>query len=30
VLEHQHGPPRDDATLVLLEWSEEAAARTQP
>jgi serine phosphatase RsbU (regulator of sigma subunit) len=21
VLEHQHGPPRDDATLVLAEWS---------
>jgi phosphoserine phosphatase RsbU/P len=30
VLEHQHGAARDDATLVLLEWSEEAAARTQP
>jgi phosphoserine phosphatase RsbU/P len=30
VLEHQHGPPRDDATLVLLEWSEQAAAATQP
>jgi len=30
VLAHQHGPPRDDATLVLLEWSAEAAERTQP
>jgi phosphoserine phosphatase RsbU/P len=30
VLEHQHGPPRDDATMVLLEWSREAVARTQP
>jgi len=30
VLTHQGGPPRDDATLVLLEWSREAAERTQP
>jgi phosphoserine phosphatase RsbU/P len=30
VIEHQGGPPRDDATLVLLEWSREAAQRTQP
>jgi phosphoserine phosphatase RsbU/P len=30
VLEHQGGPPRDDATLVLFEWSREAARRTQP
>jgi hypothetical protein len=30
VLEHQHGPPRDDATLVLLEWSRQAVARVQP
>ncbi|GAA4461643.1 PP2C family protein-serine/threonine phosphatase [Phytohabitans houttuyneae] len=30
VLKHQDGPPRDDATLVLFEWSPEAAERTQP
>lgn len=30
VLEHQDGPPRDDTTLVLFEWSMDAAERTQP
>lgn len=30
VQEHQDGPPRDDATLVLLEWSPRAAERTHP
>jgi hypothetical protein len=30
VSEHQAGPPRDDATLVLFEWSPQAAGRTQP
>lgn len=30
VLEHQDGPPTDDATLLLLEWSPHAAERTQP
>jgi sigma-B regulation protein RsbU (phosphoserine phosphatase) len=30
VIEHQGGTPSDDATLLLLEWSAEAAARTQP
>lgn len=30
VLEHQDGPHRDDATLVLLEWSAAAAERTLP
>jgi stage II sporulation SpoE-like protein len=30
VLEHQPGPPRDDATLVLVEWSEAAARRSVP
>jgi phosphoserine phosphatase RsbU/P len=30
VIEHQGGTPSDDATLMLLEWSAEAAARTQP
>jgi serine phosphatase RsbU (regulator of sigma subunit) len=29
VLEHQDGPPTDDATLLLLEWSPHAADRTQ-
>jgi hypothetical protein len=29
VLEHQIGPATDDATLLLLEWSREAAERTQ-
>jgi sigma-B regulation protein RsbU (phosphoserine phosphatase) len=29
VLEHQDGPPADDATLLLLEWSPEAGRRTQ-
>jgi sigma-B regulation protein RsbU (phosphoserine phosphatase) len=27
---HQDGPPTDDATLLLLEWSPQAAERTQP
>jgi hypothetical protein len=30
VLEHQGGPPSDDATLVLVEWSPGAATRTVP
>jgi serine phosphatase RsbU (regulator of sigma subunit) len=30
VLEHQGRRPLDDATLLLLEWSGEAAERTQP
>jgi hypothetical protein len=30
VLAHQGGRPADDATLLLLEWSSEAAERTQP
>lgn len=29
VLAHQDGPPSDDATLLLLEWSPQAAERTQ-
>ncbi|GAB1688557.1 PP2C family protein-serine/threonine phosphatase [Krasilnikovia sp. M28-CT-15] len=30
VIEHQHGPPADDATLLLAEWSPDAAHRTNP
>ena len=30
VVEHQHGPPKDDATLLLAEWSPAAARRTVP
>ncbi|MFC0508385.1 PP2C family protein-serine/threonine phosphatase [Micromonospora costi] len=30
VAEHQAGPLRDDATLVLLEWSRQASARMEP
>jgi serine phosphatase RsbU (regulator of sigma subunit) len=30
VIEHQHGPPTDDATLLLIEWSSAAANRTVP
>ncbi|MEU4422095.1 PP2C family protein-serine/threonine phosphatase [Actinoplanes sp. NPDC024001] len=30
VVEHQHGPPRDDATLLLAEWSPGAARRVVP
>jgi serine phosphatase RsbU (regulator of sigma subunit) len=30
VLEHQAGPPNDDATLLLLDWSAEAARRNVP
>nr|WP_296072203.1 PP2C family protein-serine/threonine phosphatase [uncultured Actinoplanes sp.] len=30
VADHQHGPPVDDATLVLAEWSPDAARRTVP
>jgi sigma-B regulation protein RsbU (phosphoserine phosphatase) len=30
VLAHQGGRPTDDATMLLLEWSSEAAERTQP
>jgi sigma-B regulation protein RsbU (phosphoserine phosphatase) len=30
VLDHQGGRPFDDATLMLVEWSAEAAERTQP
>ncbi|MCA2213230.1 PP2C family protein-serine/threonine phosphatase [Jidongwangia harbinensis] len=30
VLEHQGGRPSDDATLMIVEWSADAAERTQP
>jgi serine phosphatase RsbU (regulator of sigma subunit) len=30
VVEHQHGPPDDDATLLLAEWSPAAVRRTVP
>src|SRR5918995_1905818 len=30
VMDHQSGPPTDDATLLLVEWSHEASERTQP
>jgi phosphoserine phosphatase RsbU/P len=30
VLEHQGGVPTDDATILLVEWSEKAAERTLP
>ncbi|MBG0562232.1 PP2C family protein-serine/threonine phosphatase [Actinoplanes aureus] len=30
VVEHQNGPPDDDATLLLAEWSPPAARRTVP
>jgi hypothetical protein len=30
VIEHQHGPPADDATLILADWSPAAAHRTVP
>jgi phosphoserine phosphatase RsbU/P len=30
VIEHQAGPPRDDAKLLLMEWSGEAVTRTVP
>jgi hypothetical protein len=30
VLEHQDGPPADDATLMLVQWSAEAALETVP
>jgi sigma-B regulation protein RsbU (phosphoserine phosphatase) len=30
VIDHQAGPPRDDATLMLVEWSEAAARRAVP
>jgi sigma-B regulation protein RsbU (phosphoserine phosphatase) len=30
VLAHQDGPPRDDATILLMEWSRAAAERTYP
>jgi sigma-B regulation protein RsbU (phosphoserine phosphatase) len=30
VMDHQNGPPTDDATLLLVEWSHEASDRTQP
>jgi hypothetical protein len=30
VLAHQHGPPADDATLLLVEWSAAAAHRVIP
>jgi hypothetical protein len=29
-MEHQGGLPTDDATILLVEWSEKAAERTQP
>jgi phosphoserine phosphatase RsbU/P len=30
VIEHQHGPPRDDASLLLLDWSSTSAKRNVP
>jgi serine phosphatase RsbU (regulator of sigma subunit) len=30
VLDHYDGPPTDDATLVFVEWSEQAALRMTP
>ncbi|MEU8298096.1 PP2C family protein-serine/threonine phosphatase [Micromonospora sp. NPDC048909] len=30
VIEHQDGPLRDDTTLLLVEWSPQAAAKVQP
>jgi phosphoserine phosphatase RsbU/P len=30
VLQHQIGPPRDDATMMLVEWSADAAHRVVP
>ncbi|MEV6489726.1 PP2C family protein-serine/threonine phosphatase [Actinoplanes sp. NPDC051633] len=30
VIEHQHGPPADDATLLLAEWSSSVAHRSVP
>jgi sigma-B regulation protein RsbU (phosphoserine phosphatase) len=30
VLEHQGGPPKDDASLLLVEWSPQAASRSKP
>jgi hypothetical protein len=30
VIEYQAGRPRDDATLVMIEWSEAAASRAVP
>jgi serine phosphatase RsbU (regulator of sigma subunit) len=30
VIEHQHGPPADDATLLLLDWSATSAKRNVP
>jgi sigma-B regulation protein RsbU (phosphoserine phosphatase) len=30
VMQHQGGLPTDDATIMLVEWSEKAAERTQP
>jgi sigma-B regulation protein RsbU (phosphoserine phosphatase) len=30
VIDHQHGPPDDDATLILADWSPAAARRTVP
>jgi len=30
VLAHQPGPPRDDAALVVVEWSPETARRSVP
>jgi len=30
LVEYQHGRLADDATLLLAEWSSEAAERTQP
>jgi hypothetical protein len=29
-MQHQGGLPTDDATIMLVEWSEKAAERTQP
>jgi sigma-B regulation protein RsbU (phosphoserine phosphatase) len=30
IIDHQHGPPVDDATLMLMEWSPAASRRTMP
>jgi hypothetical protein len=30
VIEHQHGPPTDDATLLLFDWSPDASQRNVP
>jgi hypothetical protein len=30
ILAHLNGPPADDATVLLIEWSRQAAARLLP